>query len=135
VLNTEASVFSSNIFSKFFMIIRLLIENLLGVILMKYSLGQWGNYKNRIIRTTDTEKFDDMLRMVISTDKTQTKKLEEYLEKEFANKKLIYGIHKSNSSLMTCLIFERHGKHIHFIDGSNGGYSAAAKELKSRLDK
>ncbi|MGB7402058.1 MAG: DUF3095 domain-containing protein [Arcobacter sp.] len=133
VLNAEASVFSSNIFSRFFLILRLLIENLLGVLLMKYSSGQWSDYKNRVIRTTDTEKFDDMLRMVISTDKNQTKKLEEYLEQEFQDGNLAYGIHKSDSALMTCLIFERHGKHIHFVDSSNGGYALASKELKARL--
>ncbi|MGB5917533.1 DUF3095 domain-containing protein [Arcobacter sp.] len=133
VLNAEASVFSSNIFSRFFLILRLLIENLLGVILMKYSSGQWSDYKNRVIRTTDTEKFDDMLRMVISTDKDQTKELEEYLEQEFQDGNLAYGIHKSDSALMTCLIFERHGKHIHFVDSSNGGYALASKELKARF--
>ncbi|WP_419764683.1 MAG: DUF3095 domain-containing protein [Arcobacter sp.] len=133
VLNTEASISSLNIFSKFFTILRLMIENLLGSFLMKFSIGQWGDYKNRIMRTTDTEKFDDMLRMVISTDKIQTKELEDYLEKEYQEDYLVYGIHKSDSALMTCLIFERHGKHIHFVDSSNGGYALAAKALKARL--
>ena len=100
---------------------------------MKYSSGQWSDYKNRVIRTTDTEKFDDILRMVISTDKDQTKELEEYLEQEFQDGNLAYGIHKSDSALMTCLIFERHGKHIHFVDSSNGGYALASKQLKARL--
>ncbi len=133
VLNAEASVFTSNIFSRFFLILRLFIENILGLILIKFSIGQWSDYKNRVIRTTDTEKFDDMLRMVISTDKAQTKELEEYLEKEYQEGHLVYGIHKSDSALMTCLIFERHGKHIHFVDSSNGGYALASKELKRRL--
>ncbi|WP_428028645.1 DUF3095 family protein, partial [Arcobacter sp.] len=133
VLNAEALVFSSNIFSRFFLILKLLLENILGVVFMKYSIGQWSNYKNRVIRTTDTEKFDDMLRMVISTNKSQTKELEEYLEKEYQRGDLVYGIHKSDSALMTCLIFERHGKHIHFVDSSNGGYALAAKALKKRL--
>ena len=91
------------------------------------------NYKNRIIKTTDTEKFDDMLRMVITTTKKQSLKLENYLQKEYENNNLVYGIHKSNSALMTCLIFQRHGKHIHFVDSSNGGYALASKELKNRL--
>ncbi|PLY06080.1 MAG: hypothetical protein C0625_10640 [Arcobacter sp.] len=134
-LSVEASLYTKNSFKKLFLLAKLKIINILGAILIKNKISFWSSYKQRIISTTDTEKFDDMLRMIVATSFTQTKKLEEYLEKEFANKKLIYGIHKSNSSLMTCLIFERHGKHIHFIDGSNGGYSAAAKELKSRLDK
>ncbi len=100
---------------------------------MRYSIAKWGQYKNIILKTTDTEKFDDMLRMVISTKRNQTKELEKYLEEEYQNKNLVYGIHKSDSALMTCLIFQRHGKHIHFIDSSNGGYALAAKELKNRL--
>jgi hypothetical protein len=134
VLNAEASIFSKNKIRKIFTILRLAFENLLGLILMKYSIGQWGKYKQRIIRTTDTEKFDDMLRMVISTDTNQTKKLEEYLENLFLKKDIVYGIHKSDSALMTCLIFQRHGKHIHFVDSSKGGYALAAKELKNRLN-
>ncbi|WP_368030196.1 DUF3095 domain-containing protein [Arcobacter sp. s6] len=133
VLNTEASIFSKNIISKFFTISRLMIENFLGLILMKYSIGNWGEYKNIILKTTDTEKFDDMLRMVISTNTNQSIELEKYLEKEYQNKNLVYGIHKSNSALMTCLIFQRHGKHIHFVDSSKGGYALAAKELKNRI--
>lgn len=134
VLNAEASIFSKNKIGKIFTILRLAFENLLGLILMKYSIGQWGKYKQRIIRTTDTEKFDDMLRMVISTDTNQTKKLEEYLENLFLKRDIVYGIHKSDSALMTCLIFQRHGKHIHFVDSSKGGYALAAKELKNRLN-
>ncbi len=133
VLNTEASIFAKNKISKLFVILKLMFENFLGLILMKYSIGLWGDYKSRIIRTTDTEKFDDMLRMVITTTKKQSLELEKYLQKEYENKNLVYGIHKSNSALMTYLIFQRHGKHIHFVDSSNGGYALAAKELKNRL--
>ncbi len=133
VLNTEATIFAKSKISKFLMILRLMFENFLGLILMKYSIGLWSDYKNIIIRTTDTEKFDDMLRMVITTTKKQSLELENYLQKEYEKKNLVYGIHKSNSALMTCLIFQRHGKHIHFVDSSNGGYALASKELKNRL--
>ena len=125
-LNNEALVFNKNK-------VLLLFENILGFLLMKFSIGNWKNYKNRILKTTDTEKFDDMLRMVISLNKNESLKLEEFLEKEFKKRNLLYGIHKSDSALMTCLIFQRHGKHIHFVDGSNGGYALASKELKRRL--
>ena len=134
ILNAEASIFSKNKIGKFFTILKLAFENLLGLILMKYSIGKWGKYKQKIIRTTDTEKFDDMLRMVISIETNQTKKLEKYLENLFLKRDIVYGIHKSDSALMTCLIFQRHGKHIHFVDSSKGGYALAAKELKNRLN-
>ncbi|XPV70410.1 MAG: DUF3095 domain-containing protein [Halarcobacter sp.] len=131
-LNAEASTFSSNIFSKSFVFLKIFVENILGLFLMNKKTSQWADYKNRILRTTDTEKFDDMLRMIISTNKTQTKELLEYFETKFKNKEIIYGVHISNSALMTCLIFERHGKHIHFVDGSNGGYAYASKHMKSK---
>ena len=82
MLNTEASIFAKNKISKFFIILKLMFENFLGLVLTKYSIGLWGNYKNRIIKTTDTEKFDDMLRMVITTTKKQSLELENYLQKE-----------------------------------------------------
>ena len=132
-LNTESSIYAKNIFTRFFINLKLKLINALGAFLMKNKISLWGEYKQRIIQTSDTEKFDDVLRMIVATNFSQTKELEEYLENEFLKKTLVYGIHKSDSSLMTCLIFQRHGKHIHFVDGSNGGYASAAKELKNRL--
>ena len=132
-LSIEASVFSKNKILKIFVIFRLLFENLLGLLLMKFSIGNWSIYKDRITHTTDTEKFDDMLRMVICTTNKESQEIETFLEKEFKSKNIIYGIHKSDSALMTCLIFQRHGKHTHFVDASNGGYALAAKEMKKRL--
>ncbi len=132
-LNAEASLFSNNFFQKIFKFSQMILENTIGYFLMKKDSGQWSDYKNRILRTTDTEKFDDMIRMVVSLNKDSTKKLEEYLEEEFKKNNIVYGIHKTDSALMTCIIFERHGKHIHFVDSSNGGYALAAKNMKEQL--
>jgi hypothetical protein len=133
VLNAEASIFSKSKIGKLFNFFRIYIENILGKYLMSKGKGNWGDYKNRILRTTDTEKFDDMIRMVISINNKDLKTLESFLEDEYKKRNIIYGIHKSNSALMTCLIFERHGKHIHFIDSSNGGYAIAAKQMKNQI--
>ena len=44
---------------------------------------------------------------------------------------IAYGIHPSDSALMTCQFDAfADGKHMHFIDGGNGGYAMAAKGLK-----
>jgi hypothetical protein len=132
-LSTEASLYSKNSFVKYLYIMKMKAINLLGKILMSLKITQWGEYKKHIFKTTDTQKFDDMLRMVVSTNKKQTALLEAYLQGEYTKKNLVYGIHKSNSSLMTCLVFQRHGKHVHFIDGSDGGYAFASKDFKERL--
>ena len=34
---------------------------------------------------------------------------------------------------VTCVVFERLGRQIHFIDGNDGGYARAARALKERL--
>ena len=39
----------------------------------------------------------------------------------------------SKEALMTCLVFDRQNQHVHFIDGGDGGYALAAKELKKRM--
>lgn len=135
LLEKEVSIYTQNKIFKFLLILKLKFINLLGKLLMKFQIGDWQNYLNRIISATDTEKFDDMLRMVVSSNIEQTKQLEEYLDKEYKAKKLNYGLHKADSSLLTCLIFERHGKHIHFVDSSNGGYAMAAINMKAQLSR
>ncbi len=35
---------------------------------------------------------------------------------------------------MTCLIFNRDGEHVHFVDGADGGYAESATQTKSQLD-
>ncbi|MBA4058110.1 MAG: hypothetical protein C0490_25560, partial [Marivirga sp.] len=47
--------------------------------------------------------------------------------------KLFFGHHHSKESIMTCYIENMNAKHIHFIDGSDGGYTEAAKEFKQKL--
>ena len=34
---------------------------------------------------------------------------------------------------MTLIVQFYHGNHLHFVDGSNGGYTVASKQLKRRL--
>jgi hypothetical protein len=74
-----------------------------------------------------------MIKMVVSSNYKQTKQLENYLYNEFSNNNLYYGIHKADAALMTCLVFQRDGKHIHFVDSANGGYAMAAKQMKKQI--
>lgn len=90
-------------------------------------------YENAVVHSVDSEKFDDMLRMVIAGTKEQRHRLIGFLEELYNRKMLAYGVHVTHSVYMTCLIFERQGKQVHFIDGSNGGYTYAAKELKNKV--
>ena len=42
-------------------------------------------------------------------------------------------MHKSREALLTCIVFSYNGNHVHFVDGSDGGYAMAARGLKAQL--
>lgn len=113
------------------------LENILGFILMGLKVKvwemDWGIYKTLVTTTSDYKKFDDMLRMIISGTADQRERLSQYLEQRLQQGELVYGIHTATSALMTCLVFERNGCQVHFIDGAEGGYALAAKSLKAQL--
>ena len=90
-------------------------------------------YREQVVANTDFRKFDDTLRMVIDVTDAQQGAIDAYLGGEFAAGKLVYGMHRSPSALMTCVITEHAGEHVHFVDGANGGYALAARQLKGRL--
>ena len=115
------------------------LETALGSLLMNLKVKteelDWGVYKDIAIAATDYRKFDDMLRMVISGNEWRRKKLTGYLEKNYREGKLVYGLHVSDRALMTCLVFERGGQQVHFVDGADGGYALAAKDMKQRMNE
>lgn len=102
----------------------------------KMSVGKLNvpAYKQDMIANSDYRKFDDMLRMVVDCSKQQAEVIEGYLEDMHSQGRVVYGTHYSDSALMTCFVpsLESDG-HVHFIDGSDGGYAVAAKQLKAQL--
>jgi hypothetical protein len=43
-------------------------------------------------------------------------------------------MHVADAALMTCLVFDlAESRHLHFIDGGDGGFAMAARELKRQL--
>lgn len=132
-LRTEVKLKAKTKIGQYLKYLQFIIQDFIGNIVFKYGPAQWQNYKARMLRTCDTEKYENMLKMVISTTYKETQEIEDYLEKQQDIGNLIYGMHKSDSALMTCLILQRHGKHVHFVDSSKGGYALAAKKLKEKI--
>ncbi|MBT6178564.1 MAG: DUF3095 domain-containing protein [Deltaproteobacteria bacterium] len=82
---------------------------------------------------SDYKKFDEMLRMVLDCSQFQINAIEKLCEEQFAKGTIHYGIHCSHEALMTCYVPTMNaGEHIHFIDGGDGGYAMAAKQLKAQ---
>lgn len=102
---------------------------------LKTGEVEWSRYKSDVISNTDFKKFDGMLREVLSGTEQQRAELEDYLRMRFEQGDCVYGIHVSDSALVTCMINNRHGEHFHFVDGANGGYAMAAAVMKAQLEQ
>ena len=109
----------------------------LGAFLMKFGVHteetDWSTYKQTLVRNSDVRKLNDGYRQILAGTAAQRKVLDAWLDERYRNRELVYGIHTTNRAQMTCLVFNYAGKHMHFIDGADGGLFLAAKELKQRL--
>lgn len=82
----------------------------------------------------DFRKFDDVLRMVVDCTAEQSRRIRDMFEAMRRRGEIFYGLHESESALMTCFVYGlADGEHIHFIDGGGGGYALAAREYKAQL--
>ncbi len=83
---------------------------------------------------SDFRKFDDMLRLVLDCHQDQFDAIEKYLHSEYQAGNLFYGTFTSKNCLMTCYVDSlADGQHLHFIDGGDGGYAMASKQLKAQI--
>jgi hypothetical protein len=71
--------------------------------------------------------------MVLDVSATQRRAIEAYLAAEHEAGRLVYGVHAADAALMTCIITDLQANHVHFVDGANGGYALAAKQMKAQL--
>ncbi|MDX1272584.1 DUF3095 family protein [Bizionia paragorgiae] len=90
-------------------------------------------YLNELIQLSDILVIDGRINMVISGTTKQRQLLIDYLDRLEKDKRIIYGIHVSNESIMSCYVRDRNAKHIHFVDGGSSGYTRAAKVLKEKI--
>ncbi|HIF50921.1 MAG TPA: DUF3095 family protein [Thiotrichaceae bacterium] len=86
-----------------------------------------------VVSNADYRKFDGTLREVLSGNAEQRQELKQYLEERYQRGECFYGIHVSDSALVTCMINDYTDNHFHFIDGADGGYAMAATMLKQQL--
>lgn len=91
-------------------------------------------YAGEMQTNTDFRKFDGILRMVLDVDEGQVARITRYLDEQMAHGKLVYGMHLADTALMTCMVFNlEQSEHVHFVDGSDGGFAMAAVDFKQRM--
>lgn len=134
---TMVRTYGRSLLTKFGYALRMLLQNAAGWWLFARNIDtravHWSRYRDDMVRNTDVRKFDGALRMVLDASEAQADELERRLAAAHAAGQLAWGVHKSREALITCLIESHEGRHMHFIDGSDGGYALAARQLKARL--
>jgi len=90
-------------------------------------------YLNQLVALSDTLVIDGKINTVISGTKDQRIQLQEALHQMEINGEIHFGLHVSKEAVLSCYIRSLRDKHIHFVDGADGGYTRAAVELKAKL--
>lgn len=125
--------------SRFLLALRM-VQTLIASLLFGLRVFRWFSSIRHYVAATPTHsdhlKFDDKLRMTLDCTPEQIVDIEKLCRQLHDQGKICYGMHVSGGALMTCYVDSfKDGDHIHFIDGGDGGYAMAAKELKAQLIK
>tara|TARA_R110000744_G_scaffold24267_4_gene61042 strand:- start:55 stop:1194 length:1140 start_codon:yes stop_codon:yes gene_type:complete len=87
-------------------------------------------YLKQIGQLSHTFMLDGMINTVFTAEQSKIDNFITFLDTLEADNKLIYGIHVTHASVMSCYVLDRRTTHSHFVDGTEGGYTSAAKCLK-----
>jgi hypothetical protein len=115
-----------------------------GVQSLFQAIAEWfdrkiGDYHAPVYRlelraNSDYRRFDDVLRLILDCTPAQRQAIEELLAAAHERGDIVYGTHRSDAALMTCLLFDlKDSRHLHFIDGTDGGFTYAARGMKAQI--
>ncbi|WP_374951314.1 DUF3095 family protein, partial [Mucilaginibacter sp.] len=116
---------------KLFELIKTWAVNLYGLIYFRTESGK--TYLKSLVEMSDTLVIDGKINTVISGTKKQRAALQLELDNLEKRGQIYYGLHVSTASVMSCYVRDLIDGHIHFVDGSEGGYTQAAMMLKAKL--
>lgn len=126
-LEMRASFNEGNFFKKFYQ----WFTQLLGHLYFKTRRGK--DYLSRLVNMSDTLVIDGRINTVISGTNSQRLRLQENLDELEQQGIIKFGLHVSTDAVMSCYVRDLKDDHIHFVDGSEGGYTNAASVLKVKL--
>ncbi|WP_291964609.1 DUF3095 family protein [Maribacter sp.] len=96
-----------------------------------FSLSKSGKqYLKQIGQLSHSFMLDGMINTIFTADQDKIDVFIDFLNQLESEHKIIYGIHITHASVMSCYVLDRKTSHSHFVDGTEGGYTSAAKMLK-----
>lgn len=103
-----------------------------GAFYFKY-FKEGKQYVFRVSQLSDTLMIDGTINTVMKGNEIQIEELKGFLDEMEAKGDLKYGLHITYASVMSCYIQDRKENHIHFVDGTEGGYTAASQVFKRKI--
>ena len=107
------------------------ITILLGYFYFRTKQGK--KYLLQLVDMSDTLVIDGKINTVISGTTSQREKLQMALNDLENSGDINYGLYVSKESVMSCYVRNMNERHIHFVEGSEGGYTKAAGMLKRKF--
>lgn len=111
--------------------IRTWFTSTIGKVYFKTKKGK--EYLYKLVDMSDTLVIDGKINTVITGTGKQREELDKALSALEQEGLLLYGMHISTESVMSCYVRNLDDQHVHFIDGADGGYTKAAGVLKKKI--
>lgn len=111
--------------------IRTWFTTLVGRLYFRTKKGN--SYLVQLVNMSDTLVIDGRINTVISGTTGQREQLEAVLNELEQSGLIRFGFFVSRESIISCYVRNLDQQHIHFVDGSDGGYTRAATVLKRKL--
>lgn len=120
--------------------VQALYISLIALILFKTGKSVSGfdpvRYRDYTALNTDFRKFGDGLWMTVNCTPDQSRDIEDLLLEAEQHGDIHFGVHHQRTALMTCIVPSvTNDAHFHFLDGGEGGYTAAATACKTKMQK
>lgn len=114
-----------------FYLVKTWFASFLGKAYFKTKKGK--EYLYKLVDMSDTLVIDGKINTVITGNASQREQLDAALKKMEDEQRILYGLHVSNESVMSCYVRNMEDEHVHFVDGADGGYTKAAGVLKQKI--
>lgn len=120
------------------MMLRVGIETLIAYFFIRYELKiptfDGAKYRRDVLKgAVDFARSGENLALVFDCPEATIEAIRAYLEDRCNKGELKYGMHVSDHAVMTCLVTSIDDRHVHFIDGGDGGYTRAATSMEARV--